>query len=63
MADQVTQQQIEGWVASGNYHAALQALGRPAFHPGDEIVVRVGPDANALRTLREVGRRLQGRTT
>lgn len=35
MADQVTPQQIEAWVASGNFHAALQALGRPTFQPGD----------------------------
>ena len=35
MADQVTPQQIEEWVAEGDYHTALQALGRSDFQPGD----------------------------
>lgn len=35
MSDQVTPQQIEQWVAIEDYHAALQALDRPRFEPGD----------------------------
>ncbi|KAI2506329.1 hypothetical protein MHU86_8057 [Fragilaria crotonensis] len=35
MADEATPQQLEEWVSQGDYHAALQALGRPRFEPGD----------------------------
>jgi hypothetical protein len=31
----VTAQQLESWVSQGDYHSALQALGRPEFTPGD----------------------------
>ena len=37
MADDATPtpQQLDEWVSQGDYHAALQALGRPRFEPGD----------------------------
>lgn len=35
MAEPISQQQLEEWVLQGDYHVALQALGRPEFTPGD----------------------------